>query len=801
MKHLLLVCLFALVCISLQAQTISIKDIETAQPISLATLTSAQPSANAVTDARGKAEISAFKGADQIEIRSAGFDVVTVSYQELVASQFVVELIPNSISLDHFVVSAARWNQPQRDVPSRIVTISPKDVALQNPQSAADLLSASGDVFIQKSQQGGGSPIIRGFATNRVLLSVDGVRMNTAIFRSGNLQNVISLDPFAIENTEVLFGPGSVIYGSDAIGGVMSFTTLTPTLTSGSDVVVSGKAAGRYSSANSEQTGHFDFNIGWKKWAMVTSFTSNDFGDLRMGRNGRPEYLRTQYVVRQDSIDRVVTNNDLLVQRPTGFKQMNMMQKVRFKPSDKWDLNYAFHYSNTSTYARYDRLLRLRNGLPRSAEWNYGPQEWMMNNLRIAYTSAKGIFDQATLNLAHQYFEESRIDRDLNKPTRFVRIDRVQAYSANLDLFKKIGPRQKIYYGLEGVFNDITSLGRDVDVNTGAQQIGPARYPQSTWLSYAAYLTYQLKPTSDFTVQGGLRYNQFELEAEFDNTFYPLPFTSASINKGALTGSIGGVYTPLENLSVSVNVSTGFRSPNVDDVGKIFDSEPGAVVVPNPNLKAEYATNFEIGIAKVIGEVLKLDATAYYTLLNNALVRRDFQLNGFDSIIYAGEMSKVQAMQNAASAFVYGVQTGVEAKLPSGFGFTGRFNYQFGEEELDDGSVAPLRHAAPWFSSAHFTYTVKRLKLDFYGIYSAEVSFKNLAPEERGKDYMYATDANGDPFSPFWYTLNLKAMVQATDHLSISGGIENITDLRYRPYSSGLVAPGRNFILSARVLF
>jgi len=801
MKKIIVVCLFVLACALLQAQTISIKDIETAQPIPLATLTSAQPAANAVTDAHGKAEISAFKGADKIEIRSAGFDAVTMSFQELTASEFVVELIPNSISLDHFVVSAARWNQPQRDVPSRIVTISPKDVALQNPQSAADLLSASGDVFIQKSQQGGGSPIIRGFATNRVLLSVDGVRMNTAIFRSGNLQNVISLDPFAIENTEVLFGPGSVIYGSDAIGGVMSFTTLTPTLTSGSEPVVSGKVVGRYSSANSEQTGHFDVNIGWKKWAMVTSFTSNDFGDLRMGRNGRSEYLRTHYVVREDSIDRVVTNDDPLVQRPTGFKQMNMMQKVRIKPSDKWDLNYAFHYSNTTSYARYDRLLRLRNGLPRSAEWNYGPQEWMMNNLRVAYTSAKGIFDQATLNMAHQYFEESRIDRDLNKPTRFVRIERVQAYSANLDLLKKIGPRQKIYYGLEGVFNDITSLGRDVDVNTGAQKIGPSRYPQSTWLSYAAYLTYQIKPTSDLTVQGGLRYNQFELEAEFDNTFYPLPFTSASINKGALTGSIGGVYTPAESWSISVNASTGFRSPNVDDVGKVFDSEPGAVVVPNPNLKAEYATNFEIGIAKMIGEVIKLDATAYYTLLNNALVRRDFQLNGFDSIIYAGEMSRVQAMQNAASAFVYGVQTGVEAKLPSGFGFTGRFNYQFGEEELDDGSVAPLRHAAPWFSSAHFTYTVKRLKLDLYGIYSAEVSFKNLAPEERGKDYMYASDANGDPFSPAWYTLNLKAIVQTTDHLSISGGVENITDLRYRPYSSGLVAPGRNFILSARVLF
>ena len=111
---------------------------------------------------------------------------------------------------------------------------------LHNPQTAADLLSVSGEVFIQKSQQGGGSPMIRGLATNRLLYTVDGVRMNTAIFRGGNIQNVISLDPLAMENVEVLFGPGAVIYGSDAIGGVMGFQTLIPELSSNKDEFVTG---------------------------------------------------------------------------------------------------------------------------------------------------------------------------------------------------------------------------------------------------------------------------------------------------------------------------------------------------------------------------------------------------------------------------------------------------------------------------------------------------------------------------------------------------------------------------------
>ncbi len=66
---------------------------------------------------------------------------------------------------------------------------------------------------------------------------------------------------------------------------------------------------------------------------------------------------------------------------------------------------------------------------------------------------------------------------------------------------------------------------------------------------------------------------------------------------------------------------------------------------------------------------------------------------------------------------------------------------------------------------------------------------------------MYAIDADGNPYSPGWYTLNFKAMYHLNELLSVTAGLENITDQRYRPYSSGLVAPGRNFILSLKANF
>ncbi|MBO6497607.1 MAG: TonB-dependent receptor plug domain-containing protein, partial [Roseivirga sp.] len=271
MKKLIFLLLFLMSFFMSQAQVITVLDQENEAPLELVMIVSDRDNVVLTTNARGQADISEFGGADSIQIRMIGYATVTMSYYELENQGFQVYLVPNSLELDQFVVSATKWNQSSAEVPQKVISITPKDVAFMNPQTTADLLSVSGQVYVQKSQQGGGSPMIRGFATNRLLYTVDGVRMNTAIFRGGNIQNVISLDAFAIESTEISFGPGSVIYGSDAIGGVMSFQTLKPKLSVTDQLEVTGKANMRYATANKEKTVHADFNIGLDKWAFVTS--------------------------------------------------------------------------------------------------------------------------------------------------------------------------------------------------------------------------------------------------------------------------------------------------------------------------------------------------------------------------------------------------------------------------------------------------------------------------------------------------------------------------------------------------
>ncbi len=628
--------------------------------------------------------------------------------------------------------------------------------------------------------------------------------MNNAIFRGGNVQNVISIDPYTIKNTEVIFGPGSVIYGSDAIGGVMNFYTNKPMLSESDSLLVSGKANYRFSSANSENTVHADINLGMRKWASFTSLTYNNFQDLRMGSHGPDSYLRNNYVQTVNGVDELVENRNPKKQVTTGYDQINMMQKFLFKPNSKWDLNLGAYYSETSNYSRYDRLIRpTSDGLGlRSAEWYYGPQKWFMGNAQLLKKGNGKVYDGLKLGMAYQFFEESRINRDFQDEIRNTTKEQVDAYNFNVDFEnKKIGDF-KLYYGSEYIYNKVRSNGFDINVNTNEKTNAASRYPDgSSWQSLAGYVNGEYKAKPNFTLMSGLRYNHVWVNAVFDDTFYDFPFEKADLSTGALTGSLGFSWFPRANLQVTLNGSTGFRAPNIDDVGKIFDSEPGSVVVPNPDLEPEYAYNAEIGFQRNINDKIILKGAAYYTYLVDALVRRDFSYNGISEIMYGGELSNVQAIQNAAKAYVYGFEFGLEAYLSEQWSLSSNLTLTEGVEEEDDGTETAARHAAPTFSDFHIVWKNQRISTDLFVNYNGEVAYDDLAMSEQEKDYIYAIDENGNPFSPSWYTLNFRSQYDVSRTIKITTNVENLTDQRYRTYSSGIVAPGINVILGLGYYF
>jgi hemoglobin/transferrin/lactoferrin receptor protein len=728
--------------------------------------------------------------------------MLVVFYSALAQEQKDTTYInPRNYILDETVVSASRWEQNIREVPNRVAKISAATIQFQNPQTAADLLGASNQVFIQKSQLGGGSPMIRGFATSRVLLVIDGVRMNNAIFRSGNVQNVISLDASTIDESEVIFGPGSVIYGSDAIGGVMDFHTLPPRFSDNRKFMYQVNAFSRYSSANNEATNHVNFTIGSKKWSWVTAYTHSNFDDLLMGSNGPDEYLRPDYQKRVNNTDSVFVNSNPRLQVPTGYSQENFLQKLAFRPTEHLMLLYAFHYSKTSDVPRYDRLiLKNSGGNFTSAEWYYGPQQWQMHVLQATLDKPMRMWDNARITIAQQHYEESRHTRNFNASNRTNRFEEVKAISVNADMDKDLAERTKLFYGFEYVGNKVGSTAYRENINNGNLSTATTRYPDgATWQSIAGYISGRHNLTDKLLLNGSTRITTVKTEATYDTAMFDFPFVTASLNNTSLNGSVGLVYNPNPNWKFYTNLSSGFRAPNVDDIGKVFDSQPGSVVVPNPDLEPELAYNAEIGATGRIGKV-EVDVAAYYTIIDNAIARAPGTFNGEDSIFFDGVYSAVLSQQNISSVKVSGFQVGLRWNIARHWLLTSHLNFQKGKETYPGISetYSPT-HVAPLFGATHLMFLWNGLRVDLYAAYNGEISYANLALSERADTHLYAKDENGNPYAPSWWTLNLKTSFQAARYITVDAGIENMLDKRYRPYSSGISAPGRNAIVALRI--
>jgi len=772
----------------LRAQLVTVIDKETNQSIEHVLIFDDKGN-QAITDLNGIANLDNLSNG-LITFQHLGFKILLIPKDNIGNT---ITLFPSSISVNEVVVSANKWEEDVSEIAASITKITREDIALKNPQTAADMLSQSGEVFIQKSQLGGGSPMIRGFAANSVLISVDGVRMNNAIYRSGNLQSIIALDGLTTESAEVVFGPGSVIYGSDALGGVMDFHTITPVFNA-----VSGEAFIRVSSANKEKTGHLKVNIGGKKLAFMAAITRSNFNDLVTGSVRKGAYpnfgTRPEYVARINGKDSIVQNPEINKQIYSGYKQLNGLAKLKLKINENTELTYAFHATTSSDVPRYDRLTEYQNDTLKFAQWHYGPQKWLMHQLQLKTNRDTKLSTQAKLTLAVQQVEESRNDRKFNSNNLRQRTENVDIISANYDAFKELYTNT-FYYGFEMVYNSVNSFAQTQDITTNGNTPSATRYPDggSTWMSISAYTNWKHYFSTALILNTGIRYSQILLNSKFeDKTFYNFPYDEIKINTGAANGSIGLVWKISNELNIKSSISSGFRAPNVDDIGKVFDSEPGNVVVPNEDLTPEFSYSGELTITGKINYELEYSFTGFYTRLLDAMVRRDFTFNGQDSIFYDGELSNVQALVNVGEAFIGGV-SGSLKYTKGGFAIASTLTYTNGRDLIDD---VPLRHTAPLFGQTTVTYKWNSSTIMFTQQYNGAKTINELSPSELNKPQIYSPDG-----SPAWTISTINMQYEFDKNFIINAGVENIFDVHYRPYSSGISAPGRNFIFSLKVKF
>jgi len=708
-------------------------------------------------------------------------------------------------NVNEIIVTANKFEEKSRYVAQKVELVSAGEINASLSNNTASLLEQTGKVFVQKSQLGGGSPVLRGFEASRILLVIDGVRMNNAIYRTGHLQNVIIIDDDILEKAEILYGPASTVYGSDALGGVIHFRTRSPLLSADNNLLAKATGAVRYSSAYNEFTAHADVSLGTQRFASLTSVSYSSFGDLRQGNNRNPFYgdfgKRRQYIDRINGQDSIVSNKDLNIQKFSGYHQADLLEKLLWVPATGTRHELNIQYSTTSDIPRYDRLTDTRDGQLRWAAWYYGPQRRLMAAYTFTRENMGGFFDRLMLGINYQKIQESRMQRAYRKEALQSRIEDIHVAAFNADLRKSLG-RNELNLGIDGQFNFLKSTAYNLDINSNERSYGlDSRYPDGkNSMHYAgAYVQHLLKIVPGrLILNDGMRINYVTLASTFkDTSILHLPFNEAKQKNITFSLNAGLIYLPDERSKISFGFSTGFRAPNIDDMAKVFESAGGSqLVVPNPDLKPEQTFNFDLNLNRGFDNGLTVEISGFYTLFRNAIVLDKFTLNGADAVIYNGELTPVVASQNKAKAWICGLQSSLNYRPLPSFGLYSTITYTYGRYKGADNTEVPMDHIPPVYGKTGLNYRYRFFDCDIFALYNGWKRVNNYNPY--GEDNLQYATAEG---MPAWLTLNISTGWTMGKHIKAQVSVENILDRNYRVFASGIHSAGRNLVLKLKAQF
>lgn len=768
--------------------------------VAFATVTDVDENFISYTDENGQASIDIACATPDYLIIYFGYQTQLTSLPCDENTAVTIKLIPEVFELKTINIIGNNANE-QANKPYQVATISRQALTQFQSQSTVDALEQQGGAFIQRSQMGGGSPILRGFEANKVLLVVDGIRLNNAIYRSGHLQNALSVDQSILENISTLYGPGSIVYGSDALGGVMHFQTQRPSFSHSKEVQFKGGYYARYATANEEKAGHVHVNIGGQKLASLTSITYRDFGDLRSGSNYPDDYpdfgKRTLYV--NPTTDEIIQNDEVEKQIYSGYSQVDLLQKLTYKINPEKYLGLNFQYSTTSDIPRYDELTVLDDdGLPEKSEWYYGPQMRLLAAVRYDVYMTSDWADRMEVQASYQRIFEDRHQRNYLNPNLRSNYEVVDVYSGQADFLKKFDDRTELSYGAEYRYNLVSSTAELRNKETGAISYDVfTRYPSGmSHMHDAGVYALGQRKWDKWTVQVGGRFNYNRLDVSYSQgSFFDWPayfYDGITQSNTSTTWLAGANYAASRSTQLRLFTGTAFRAPNVDDFAKVRVRTSRSISIPNPDLSPEKTWNVELGVQQAFfnasdKKTLHIGLTGYYTRLTDAIIRQPFTLpNGASTFEYQGNDLEVQANVNADEGYIYGISSQINAQLSPSLAFNGSVSYQRGRSTRGS-AVQPLAHIPPLYGQATIEYTRDKFNCSLKTVFNGKKKAEDFALNS--SDNLELATAEG---SLSWTIINAYASYSITPATQIRLAGENLLDKHYRTFSSGISAAGRN---------
>ena len=808
--------LFILFCSEVLSQKITILDSTSGRPIRGALVFDIEKTTRSVSNRNGLINLNKFKDSDSIVFTHIVYERKTLLYNSLKEGDNII-LSPKALGLNEVVLSVSRNMQNVMTLSRKVSVINRSTTNLDIPRNTAEMLYHGGGIHVQKSQSGGGSPVIRGFEANRVLLVVDGVRMNNAIYRSGHVHNAISIDANSLERTEVIFGPSSVGYGSDALGGVIHFYTKTPRFDK--DEFFDYTKSISYNLRDQSKVNNYSLELSRKNWASHTSYTKSYFGDIHMGKvrnHGYEDWGLVNYYsknINGEFFENQSVNNNPNLQRNTAYKQKDLIQKFNFKISKTARLILNFQFSESSNINRFDKLSeKNEDGKLKFAEWYYGPQKRSFISSKLSFQSKK-LFDRADIIFAYQKIDETRNKRKFGSNFLNIQDENLNVFSVNSDFFKRIDRQKSIAYGLELTNNQLNSDGFESLVNSSNLNKSISRYPNdgSSYKSVAGYFNYKRFININTNYDVGLRISTISINANWDydffnsnyddkyNTLFFQQFDGLEMNNSSLTGSLGIVHRMNDFNKISFNISSGFRSPNIDDIGKIRENS-GILNVPNMELKPEYVYTLDFGWSK-FNKNFRTNFNIYYTILNGT-IGRDYYMGEGNRILYDEELVQTMANFNLGNSNIYGGNFELKARVLDNILINGSITYTKGSTLKD---MLPMPSIPPLFGSIKLKLMNEKsqYQLSYRFSSSKDASSYSIGGEDGLDETPMIVDSNGNiqyVGMPAWGVFQLSSLFKTTilkRPIDFKIILDNIFDIHYREFASGISSPGRSLNLVA----
>ncbi|MBI5359214.1 MAG: TonB-dependent receptor [Planctomycetes bacterium] len=689
---------------------------------------------------------------------------------------FADELLPAPVlQADEIIITASRYESSLFNAPYSADSITADE--LRNRlfvKSMPEAFNEEPSIAVQKTAAGMGSPYIRGFTGFRTLFMVDGIRLNNSVFRDGPNQYWNTVDPFSINQLEIIKGPASVLYGSDAIGGTVN--ALTSYLKIGEEKHASAyRIFDRYSSPDNSN--------------IIRTDVESIFG-------GSGPEMRVSLGATQRNNGDIIAGGDTGLQDKTGYSDAGMDFKFEFAPSPNARFAAAFQDVSQTNIWRTHRTIYSesfhdtavgtdkRHSFDQRRQLAYVQYETALNSKFIS---------RLKTSLSYQIQEEDQfvIKKDDKTEKSGFDVNTLGLWFQAETIPFKFG---RIIYGAEYYLDNVDSYMKKYKANGSLDKIeiqGPVADNASYVLS-GIFLQDELALSEKVVLTAGLRFTSASADADKVKD----PVTGSQIelsHKWSNTvGNLRIAYYPDANYNLYAGLSQGFRAPNLSDLTRYDIAQSGQKEIPNTSLSPEKFLSYEAGF-KARGEKWNAAISFFYTDISDMIMR-------FPTGAMIGGSYEVQK-SNIGNGFVYGAELKADYKLSGEWALSGGVANARGEvstyaASMQEISAQPMNKVQPLQGLIGVKWEQKE------GKYWAEFSVRGAGRQDRlspeDKLDIQRIPPGG---TPGWMILNVKAGLNIAEYCRLSAGIENIGDEDYRIHGSGSNEPGRNLVLGVELKF